>query len=59
MNERIAPYFTDRQLLDELIRRNESRLEEPVVWCRFKDLRKLLFDAGKIIVQFEGRDKKK
>ncbi len=48
--------LTDRQLIDELIRRNEDRFEKPVHWTKHFYLRQMLFDAGKIIAEWDGRE---
>lgn len=45
----------DRQLLDELLRRNTERLGANPYWTRHKTLENLLFDAGKIIAEWDGR----
>ena len=46
---------TDRELLDEILRRANARLEEMnPVWTRDWTLRNLLYDAGKIIAEWDG-----
>lgn len=50
--------MTDRQLIDELIRRTEHRLNEDPRWNRFLELRDILYDAGKIVAEWDGREHK-
>jgi len=55
LKERIGE-LSDSELLNELIRRNEVRLESDPEWTRFRKLRRLLFDAGKILAEWNGRE---
>jgi hypothetical protein len=45
----------DRELLDELIRRNADKLRSDPCWTGHEKLRNLLFDAGKLIAEWDGR----
>lgn len=51
------PVKSDRELINELIQRVEKKLEQDPKWVLFDKLRTLLFDAGKIIAEWDGRGK--
>ena len=53
----VSPAKTDRELIDELIIRIEKKLDQDIQWAKFYKLRNLLFDAGKIIAEYDGRNK--
>lgn len=49
---------TDRELIDELIRRYNHRYEtDNPSWTKHTKLRTLLFDCGKIIAEYDGQCK--
>lgn len=49
--------LTERQLIDELIRRNNDRLDNSQVhWTNHWRLRDHLYAAGKIIAEWDGRE---
>lgn len=49
--------LTERQLIDELIRRNNERLENSQVhWTNHWRLQEHLYEAGKIIAEWDGRE---
>lgn len=49
-------HLSERELLDELLRRTNSRLDANPYWTPHKKLQNLLFDAGKIVAEWNGRE---